>query len=317
MKDIPSLDNTLTKEGFAAEAKAVGDALDKRAVGKAYLSSNTDLNTVTTSGMYRLGGSLVNAPSGSSYGQLLVIHGGGDSIAQLIFDFTMARMWVRTGAPADVGGAGTWTEWAQCYTTAKKPTASDVGAAPAGYGLGEWATVTTDFNTAFGTGWYYGNNVQNAPFYYSLVHAMKVNDERVIQIAYDVAHSGSSHYQYGAIAVRRYIVGVWDEWEYVNPPMIPTAEYRTTERWNGKAVYVKLIDCGTTVAGRKQIKNNSLYGTPIRAAGKISNSISPFIHQKDLSNAYTGYINVEGSEISVYSSVEGNTAYVTIWYTKD
>ena len=31
MKDIPSLDNTLTKEGFAADAKAVGDALNAKA----------------------------------------------------------------------------------------------------------------------------------------------------------------------------------------------------------------------------------------------------------------------------------------------
>ena len=130
LKDIPFLDKTLTKEGYSADSKAVGDALNKKAVGKAYISNNTDLNTVTESGMYRLGGSLVNAPSGASYGQLLVIHGGGDSIAQQVFDFTMARMWLRTGAPADVGGAGTWTDWVQCYTTAKKPTASDVGARP-------------------------------------------------------------------------------------------------------------------------------------------------------------------------------------------
>lgn len=113
------------------------------------------------------------------------------------------------------------------------------------------------------------------------------------------------------------IGGVWQEPEWVNPPMIPSVEYRTTERWNGKAVYAKLIDCGTTVAGRKQIANNSLYGTPIRAAGKISNSISPFIHQKNLESTYTGYINVESSEISVYSAVTGNTAYVTIWYVKN
>lgn len=112
------------------DAVNLGYANKTYAVGKSYISGNTDLNTVTASGMYRLGGSLVNAPSGASYGQLLVVHGGGDSIAQLAFDFTMARMWVRTGAPAEVDGAGTWTEWAQCYTTAKKPTAADVGARP-------------------------------------------------------------------------------------------------------------------------------------------------------------------------------------------
>ena len=32
--------------------------------------------------------------------------------------------------------------------------------------------------------------------------------------------------------------------EWVNPPMIPGVEYRTTERWNGKPVYATLLDFG-------------------------------------------------------------------------
>ena len=36
----------------------------------------------------------------------------------------------------------------------------------------------------------------------------------------------------------------WDPWEYVNPPMIPGKEYRTTERYNGKPVYVQLFNFG-------------------------------------------------------------------------
>lgn len=118
------------------------------------------------------------------------------------------------------------------------------GKAPAGYGLGGWSTSVTDFNEAFGSGWYYGNNVANAPFHYSFVFAMKANDDRVIQIAYDVAQIESSKYAYGASAIRRYLAGVWGEWEYVNPPMLPGVEYRTTERWNGKVVYTKLINFG-------------------------------------------------------------------------
>lgn len=35
--------------------------------------------------------------------------------------------------------------------------------------------------------------------------------------------------------------GVWMGWEYENPPMVSGVEYRTTERYNGKAVYVKLV----------------------------------------------------------------------------
>ena len=36
----------------------------------------------------------------------------------------------------------------------------------------------------------------------------------------------------------------WGEWEWVNPPMAVGVEYRTTERWIGKPIYTKLIDCG-------------------------------------------------------------------------
>ena len=37
---------------------------------------------------------------------------------------------------------------------------------------------------------------------------------------------------------------VWSSWDWVNPPMVPGVEYRTTERWQGKPIYTKLIDCG-------------------------------------------------------------------------
>ena len=39
--------------------------------------------------------------------------------------------------------------------------------------------------------------------------------------------------------------GRWLEWEWVNPPMEPGVEYRTTERHNGQPVYVKVINFGS------------------------------------------------------------------------
>ena len=38
--------------------------------------------------------------------------------------------------------------------------------------------------------------------------------------------------------------GTWYPWEWVNPPMKLGVEYRTTERYLEKPVYVKLVDCG-------------------------------------------------------------------------
>jgi hypothetical protein len=71
-----------------------------------------------------------------------------------------------------------------------------------------------------------------------------------------VIANGRLTYQYfyctaviGGYVARRYIIGeygsTWSEWEYINPPMNPGHEYRTTERWNGKPVYRKLISYTT------------------------------------------------------------------------
>lgn len=46
------------------------------------------------------------------------------------------------------------------------------------------------------------------------------------------------------VARRKFIHDAWGEWEFENPPMFPGVEYRTTERHDGKPVYVKLVNCG-------------------------------------------------------------------------
>ena len=92
------------------------------------VSASGDLNTVINSGMYRLEGLPANCPEGAIYGQLLVTHGSGDTISQIVFDYNNCRMWVRSGNPTDVNGSGSWHEWVQCYTTGFKPTPDDIGA---------------------------------------------------------------------------------------------------------------------------------------------------------------------------------------------
>lgn len=41
----------------------------------------------------------------------------------------------------------------------------------------------------------------------------------------------------------------WEPWEWLNPPMMTGAEYRTTERFMGKPVYVKSFDCAGMPTG--------------------------------------------------------------------
>ena len=52
-----------------------------------------------------------------------------------------------------------------------------------------------------------------------------------------------------SFAMRRMTDGVWDEWEYLNPPMNAGVEYRTTARCDGKPVYQKRIVYTTTDVG--------------------------------------------------------------------
>ena len=50
--------------------------------------------------------------------------------------------------------------------------------------------------------------------------------------------------------VRNRVNGTWHPWEYENPPLKNNKEYRTTERYGSKPVYVKRINYGALgVAG--------------------------------------------------------------------
>lgn len=78
-----------------------------------FASSSTDLNDMVTSGVYRTTNTNANLPSSTyNYSQVLVLHGGGDTIGQLAMSYSQSgRMAVRSGNPTQVGGTGTWGAW--------------------------------------------------------------------------------------------------------------------------------------------------------------------------------------------------------------
>lgn len=70
--------------------------------------SGLDLNTLTTAGMYRLQDGITNAaPAEGHWGQLLVIHGGGDTVGQLYWSYPSGFLFYRQGATS----SGVWSEW--------------------------------------------------------------------------------------------------------------------------------------------------------------------------------------------------------------
>ena len=170
-------------------------------------------------------------------------------------------VWVNGQAPAldayhlnkmEQGIADAVSVTPQTLTDEQKAQArGNIGAAPDGFGLGGDAKVLTsddDVNTIGASGWYcWANN--NVP-----INAIGVTSLTIMRVD---AYSSGVKVQtlYGAtdgvefimqpIVARRMIYGSKiGAWEYVNPPMQLGVEYRTTERYLGKPVYVKAVDTG-------------------------------------------------------------------------
>lgn len=135
----------------------------------------------------------------------------------------------------------------QSLTDAQKTQArGNIDAAPGGLGLGgvladapENSEGFADANLITATGFYRAvRNVLYGGWHY-IIH-LNYDSATALQLAAYV--SGEV---YGAREKR---LNVWGDWEHTNPPMELGIEYRTTERYLGKPVYVKLFDCGTIPA---------------------------------------------------------------------
>ena len=117
-----------------------------------------------------------------------------------------------------------------------------IGAAPGGFGLGETiGNLITDGNDAVrGGNYYWGSVGTNLPFTYGHMRVdVRTDGGSLVQTAYPETVDMA-----GCVAQRKRVDKDWQPWEWVNPPMVLGQEYRTTERYEGKPVYVKAVDCG-------------------------------------------------------------------------
>ena len=200
-------------------------------------------------------------------------------------------------------------------------TLDDIGAAPAGYGLGTVdAPLATDCDTTVRNGWYIADGTTaNKPFDY--------NGWFTVASRYGTG-AVQDFYAYLTTPahLRRFKINdVWSEWEWVNPTASIGAEYRTIERWNGKPVYSCLVNFGN-------LPNNTSKSVGV-PGDKVATNIVRFnaIATNQGKFAYdatklSGVSNIEiryGSDSNVYVNITTNTdmsAYsVTyqVWYTKN
>ena len=180
-----------------------------------------------------------------------------------------ARYWAQQAHAAAGGGVVSFNGRTGSVIPKKGDyTASDVGASPEGYGLGYnygGSVPGGDINNATKNGWYslagtelnaptVDDGVQSVTGAMLFVQSSRSDRSKVQWMT--IGNAGFFGY-----TLRRYYNPTsteWSSWEWLNPPMQLGVEYRTTERFNGKPVYAKLVDCGApTVNGVKTVTFDS------------------------------------------------------------
>lgn len=107
--------------------------------------------------------------------------------------------------------------------------------------------------------------------------------------------------------------------EWINPPLIIGTEYRTTERWDNKVVYTKLVSIGA-IADASSIDIRDYGATRIvRYFGWVDNYALPHINADNLTASYSVYYSVRTTTIDVNcgTAMAGRQGYIQLWYTKD
>lgn len=204
-------------------------------------------------------------------------------------------------------------------------TAADVGAAPDGFGLGidyGGNVPGGDINNATKNGWYslagtelnaptVDDGVQSVTGAMLFVQSSRSDRSKVQWMT--IGNAGFFGY-----TLRRYYNPTsteWSSWEWINPPMQTGVEYRTTERWNGKPVYAKLIDFGSLPnISRKTISHNI---QNVQSIVDIAATASNGAIMNDMELAGSNF-TANNSVIACQSSVDQSsfTATVLLKYTK-
>ena len=109
--------------------------------------------------------------------------------------------------------------------------------------------------------------------------------------------------------------------EWLNPPMEVGTEYRTTERWNGKAVYTALINCGKfPSAGVKNVSHGLSASQIVRCIGTTDyfGIVLPYTDPTSNSLAADAWAHKNLIFLRCNNAAWADfDCFVQLWYTKD
>lgn len=200
-------------------------------------------------------------------GKQATISGGASTIASS--NLTASRALVSNSSGKVAVSAVTSTELGYLDGVTSAIQTQLNGKAPSGYGLGlttgtlpQYSTVA-QVNTLKSAGWYeyYNTSTPACDGYAGTFYGGIL----VIPTMWNITQIFFCREYYGGVLKRFFNdSGVWQPWEWINPPLLPNVEYRTTERYNGSSVFVKYISYGYLAAGSHTIAHGiSGISTPV------------------------------------------------------
>lgn len=206
----------------------------------------------------------------------------------------------------------------QSLTDAQKTQAREnIDAAPGGFGLGGVLVDAPENSEGFAD----ANLITATGFYRAVRNVLYGGWHYIIHLNYDSATAlqlaaYASGEVYGAREKR---LNVWGDWEHTNPPMELGVEYRTTERFWGRPVYYKIVDCGQ-IADNKQVEHGiANMRDCISFQGLRGGLPMPSISNNNLSDPWSYYVaDVSRTKITLAcgTSAAGGSCHVMLKYTK-
>jgi hypothetical protein len=215
---------------------------------------------------------------------------------------------------------------AQSLTDAQKTQArGNIDAAPGGFGLGQAnMKALEDCDNAILSGWYATDSpTLNTPGQNGEAGVLLVNrriDKRIYQEFHAINGNEYSRWSAARISYGDVSSGLqWGPWEYLNPFMQTGVEYRTTERFWGRPVYYKIVDCGK-IADNKQVEHGIVNMRDcIYCQGLRGGLPMPSISNNNLSAPWSYYVaDVSRTKITLAcgTSAAGGNCHVMLKYTK-
>lgn len=199
--------------------------------------------------------------------------------------------------------------------------------APNGFGLGSDPSPFSDANDCIINGWYKdaSGQAKNAPWSYSHIFVTTYQSNSYIrQDAYITGGTNSCPLVKHAVRIKHPNFleenDFWGPWEYESGiPMQTGVEYRTTERFWGRPVYYKIVDCGQ-IADNKQVEHGiANMRDCISFQGLRGGLPMPSISNNNLSDPWSYYVaDVSRTKIILAcgTSAAGGNCHVMLKYTK-